>query len=285
MPVSSNQETNAINQRLTGLWALSEAGLGGLLHAFKLPFTGILVGGFALLSVTMLAWHNQLKTLAITRSWAIVSAVKFGLSPHSPLTAYIAVSFQAFFSLLCFRLIPNFRLAAVVSGAVCTLESALQRILVLTLLFGVGLWAAIDQFTAKLLQQFGTSSDWSGSTWLVGTYLGVHLATGSLIGWWAGQLPQMLQALPPELLLQMEANISAKQQEIPQKTARSHWKQWQTPVLLTLFGGLLWYFKSPMSSMFLRGGILWLAWLLLQRPVQQVVKTWSNDGRAPMSRK
>ena len=42
-------------ERLTALWALNECGLGGVMHAFKLPFTGILVGGVSVLLITLIA--------------------------------------------------------------------------------------------------------------------------------------------------------------------------------------------------------------------------------------
>ena len=52
-------KNNNIFIRLTALWALIEAGLGGLLHAFHLPFTGIILGGFAVLIISLLAQHFE----------------------------------------------------------------------------------------------------------------------------------------------------------------------------------------------------------------------------------
>jgi hypothetical protein len=257
-----------INRRLTALWALSEAGLGGLLHAFKLPFSGIFVGGFALISIGMISWHNQFKALPLIRAWIIVSAVKFGLSPHSPFTAYLAVSFQAFFSLLCFRLIPSFRLASLVTGAVCTMESALQRILVLTILFGVGLWAAIDTYVERLLFKFGLASDYSGTQWVVGAYLLAHLIMGLLIGWWAGSLPSVLKRMnAAELASLREARstqqVAFSQNQSGHKKSKSWFRKLRVPVMLLLVGGLLWYLQVPLYYFVLRGAVLWLAWVLL----------------------
>ena len=276
-----------INRRLTAMWSVSEAGLGGLLHAFKLPFTGILVAGFALLSVAMIAWHNAFKAGPIIRSWIIVSAVKFGLSPHSPFTAYVAVSFQAFFSYLCFRLIPSYQLACLVSCSVSIMESALQRILVLTILFGVGLWQAFDVFVDRTLSKFGLEPEFSGSAWLIGSYLVIHLFAGLLIGWWAGRLPYLLKEMPEDQLSALRdarASYSAKEEAAPvsNRKKRPLWRKLLVPVVLTGIGALLWYFESKMYPLFLRGGLLWLLWLVLfqgfiQRWMLRLVGRLSED--------
>lgn len=272
MSTNEEQSVPAVNRRLTALWSLSEAGLGGLLHLFKLPFTGILVGGFALISIAMLAWHNRPRSAPIVRSWIIVSAIKFGLSPHSPFTAYIAVSFQAFFSLLCFKLIPHFRSACLVTGAVCTVESGLQRLLVLTIVFGVGLWKAVDQYTAKILEQFGMEDIMSGSRWIVGAYLLIHLFAGLLIGWWAGVLPDTVRNLPPD----MQAAIhNAQGATAPDavRPPRSLLRRLFTPALLILAGGISWYLKWPISALLLRGGGILALWILVfQGPVEAIIR-------------
>ncbi|MEY3249816.1 MAG: hypothetical protein RL742_1859 [Bacteroidota bacterium] len=268
------QSHPAVNRRLTALWSLSEAGLGGLLHLLKLPLTGILVGGFSIVAIAMLAWHNRPRSAPVVRAWAIVSAIKFGLSPHSPLTAYLAVSFQAFFSLLCFRVIPHFRSACMLSGAVCTVESGLQRLLVLTLIFGVGLWKAVDAFTAKILEQFGFSEDFSGSQWIIGGYLLIHLIAGLLIGWWAGKLPQTVRDLPPDLLQALRDAQPAESEAQPaERKRKSLFRNLRAPLLLLLAGSICWYLKWPLAGILLRGGCILLLWmLLLQGPVESVVR-------------
>jgi len=37
------------------LWALSESGLGGMMFALKIPFTGFFVGGFAVVMLGLIA--------------------------------------------------------------------------------------------------------------------------------------------------------------------------------------------------------------------------------------
>ena len=45
--LTKEERTIAI-QRLTALWALNECGLGGILHAVKSPFTGLVLGSIAM---------------------------------------------------------------------------------------------------------------------------------------------------------------------------------------------------------------------------------------------
>lgn len=59
--LSDEQKRLAI-QRLTALWAFSESGLGGVVHALKIPFTGIMLGGFAVIIITLIAYFSEKST-------------------------------------------------------------------------------------------------------------------------------------------------------------------------------------------------------------------------------
>ena len=52
--LSAAQRVVAI-QRLTALWAFSESGLGGIMHALKIPFTGLVVGGMSVIMISFIA--------------------------------------------------------------------------------------------------------------------------------------------------------------------------------------------------------------------------------------
>jgi hypothetical protein len=111
-------------ERLTALWALNEAGLGGIMHAFRTPFTGIFVGGLAIVMITLIAHFSERKWSAVTRALVIVLIVKAAASPHSPLPAYLAVSFQGLMGALIFSALPNLRLGALLLGVLGLLEAA-----------------------------------------------------------------------------------------------------------------------------------------------------------------
>src|SRR5678816_3467868 len=97
-------QSNLAIQRLTALWAFSESALGGVLHALQVPFTGLIVGGFAIIILTLIAWFAQGDLKKIFTSLLIVLIIKATVSPYTPLPAYIAVSFQGLMAFLLFRL-------------------------------------------------------------------------------------------------------------------------------------------------------------------------------------
>ncbi len=129
--------------RITALWALSEAALGGLLHAIKIPFTGLFIGGSAVIFITLIAFFNSERG-TILKATLIVMMVKAIVSPHSPINAYLAVAFQGIIGEMLFLLIPSKNIAALLLGFLSLLESALQKLLVITIVFGQNVWEAID---------------------------------------------------------------------------------------------------------------------------------------------
>lgn len=169
-------------RRLTALWAFSESGLGGILHAFQLPVTGLIVGGISVMMISFIALLSANNYKEIFTSLIIVLIIKAGVSPYTPVTAYIAVTFQAVAGYLFFRSFGiNFGSIFLV-GIITMLESALQHLLVLTFIFGQSFWKALDAFTAFVGRQFDTKFA-NGSQWLLGAYLGIYLFTGMWIAW------------------------------------------------------------------------------------------------------
>ena len=43
--------------KLTALWVLCEAMLGGMIHGLKIPVSGLLVGSCAVVCICLLAWY------------------------------------------------------------------------------------------------------------------------------------------------------------------------------------------------------------------------------------
>ena len=144
-------QTNSV-ERVTALWALSEAALGGALHAFKIPFTGLFIGGSAVLFITLIFFLSE-KRGAIIKATILVMIVKALVSPHSPINAYIAVAFQGICGEVLFSLIKRREMAALLLGILSLLQSAFQKIFVVTLVFGRSIWEAIDLFGDFVIHQ------------------------------------------------------------------------------------------------------------------------------------
>jgi hypothetical protein len=214
--------------RLTALWALNEAGLGGLMHLFKSPFTGIFVGGTAVLLISLIGYVAKKPGPAIMRALTVVLIIKAMASPHSPLTAYLAVAFQGVMGAVLFTVLPSFRLAALLLGPLALVESAIQKLLVMTLLFGTPLWKSLDAFLDSVLQKLGVLAEGAGAGavyWIAGTYVGTYLFAGLLIGWLAGKLPAEVSAAAQRLRPPGEA-----EQALPQPPRRKKRVWWKRPL-------------------------------------------------------
>src|SRR5687767_5786888 len=96
--------------RLVALWVVCEAFAGGLMHAAKIPFTGMVVSSLAVACIMLIAYHVPSRS-AILKATVTVAFFKLLLSPHSPPTAYIAVFFQGYLGYLLFNHRKHFLLS------------------------------------------------------------------------------------------------------------------------------------------------------------------------------
>lgn len=177
--------------RFTALWGFSEAALGGILHALRIPFTGLFIGGAAVIFISLIAFFSD-KRGVIFRSTLIVIIVKAAVSPHTPLTAYFAVFLQGIIGEVLFAPKGFNKISAIALGLITMLLSAFQKIIVLTLVFGNTLWDSIDLFADFIIKQLSflsldTSINYSYL--LIGGYILIHCIGGLLAGITAALAP------------------------------------------------------------------------------------------------
>jgi len=179
------KEQPAIYYRLIALWVLCEAMLGGIIHGFRIPVSGLVVGSAAVICICLIAYYIPSKG-AIIKATIIVAVFKMMLSPHSPPPAYIAVFFQGLIGELIFFKRRFYKVACLVFGVLALLESGLQRIIVLTIVYGNDFWKAVNDFINGLTKQ---KDQTNYSLYFAGAYVILHLFVGMIIGWWAAILP------------------------------------------------------------------------------------------------
>ena len=177
--------------RITALWAFSEAFLGGLLHGFHVPFTGLVLSSFAAVCIASLTINDYAKG-KILKATLLVIIVKAILSPHTPPTAYFAVFLQGFFGELIFSSRLPFKISALLTGIFALLQTAFQKLIVLTILFGTGFWTAMDAFLKNASRDLGFLPI-SYIYYLALIYVSLHLTAGILAGYFAGKLPALIQ--------------------------------------------------------------------------------------------
>ena len=152
------------------------------------------LGGAAVIFISLIA-HYSIDKSAILRATLIVILVKAFVSPYSPLTAYFAVALQGTLGYLFFRTIKYERIAALLLGFFSLLFSALQKIILLTLLFGTGLWKSIDLFVDFVLSQIPIlthSPSFSFSLIIIVLYAGLHIAVGIYVGIKSSLIPKWI---------------------------------------------------------------------------------------------
>ena len=214
---------------LIALWAFCESGLGGVLHAIKLPFTGFIVGGFACIILILLSEQFKHKPYQILKATLWVMAIKFAASPQAPFPAYIAVGFQGILAYLFLGLLPKNLFVCMAFASIALLESALQKFLLTTLIYGKSVWQALDIFAQNLLKDFNLSEDFSLSYWLIVIYSSIYFIWGLFLGYKGNFLPHRLYQLSKSL-----PRFEPKDEKIP--TSRSNFKlKWIATVFTLVF--------------------------------------------------
>ncbi|HMW66821.1 MAG TPA: hypothetical protein PKC82_07815, partial [Chitinophagaceae bacterium] len=183
--------SEVIYYRLIALWVLCEALLGSIIFTFRIPVSGLVIGSCAISCISLIAWYYPVKG-AIIKATIIVAIFKMMLTPQALPTAYIAVFFQGLMGELLFWNRKNYKLACITFALLALLESALQRILILTIVYGNDIWTVFNKFVQKLM---GAASITNYSYLFIISYLLLHVVTALFVGITMGRLPQKLSSM------------------------------------------------------------------------------------------
>lgn len=182
MASKSASETKFVDtKKTTALWAFSESAFGGILHALKIPFTGLFVGSAAVFFISLIAQKSKSDIL---KSTFLVILVKVVVTPFVQLTSHFAVLVQGTIGFIFFKFIPFRRVAIFLFAIIALLLSAFQKIIILTILFGTGLWIAIDSFMKFLIIQFSLPNEFANYSFswiLIVNYTLLHVLAGIFV--------------------------------------------------------------------------------------------------------
>lgn len=219
-------KTNFLNQatvRTTALWACSEAFLGGILFALKVPMSGIVLATFASICITVIALTSHARG-AILKATLLVIAVKFALSPHSPIMAYLAVLVQGLAGELFFLSRKKIKLSAFATSFFALLYSAFQHLLVLWILFGIGFYEALNQFLHKITQSFLPEQN-DMVAYIILFYILAYVLAGIVAGLLNIQIVRKIKSrnIPDYVKL---AQTTGEMLEMPQNRKRKWYKKY-----------------------------------------------------------
>ena len=224
--VSFEKIENELNiSRITAIWAFSESAFGGILHALTVPLRGVFISSAAVLFISLIALFSK-SNREILKATAIVIVIKAIISPYTPLTAYLAVSLQGFLGFIFFSTKKFYKISAFIFGMMVLFFSGIQKIVVLTILFGNTLWESLDIFVKQLsIEIFNINHPEINYGYLiVVTYVLLHLIAGIFIGLYAGNLPEKLDYHKNHIPSFINLNLK-NVEEIPRKEKREK-KSW-----------------------------------------------------------
>ncbi len=260
------QNNSKIISRLTALWALTEAGLGGVLHAVQSPFTGLLVGGFATILVSLIAYFSQNRWETILRSLLVVLVIKVAVSPHSPVTSYLAVGFQALVGAAIFSRLKINMWSTMLLGVLTLVESAIQKLLALWLIFGRSFWVSISEFSEYVSQNFTFLGGVLSVPALVSAYLWIYVLLGIIIGYIVYDMILYLEYNKGNIKYQIQAiEFDLELDEV--KKRRGRWRMW---VILGAFLAMIiaYYFFTQ------EGNSVWQNWLYVSARSVGILLVW-----------
>lgn len=261
----------SIFYRITALWVICEAFAGGIMHGIKIPFSGMMVSSLAVFCIILMAWYIPSKT-AILKATVIVAVFKLMLSPHSPPTAYIALFFQGLTGMLLLNK-RVFRFSAMLLAFLSLVESAIQRILVLVIVYGNEFWQALNEFIKKVT---GDKIISNYSFTLALLYLVIHAVVGLLVGYYSASFVQNAaewQKKNPGYLIISEENEIIKPREGAKKKKI---KIFFLLVWLLLLAGYIQSLLNPAQAILpssklvqilVRSVIIIISWYLLVTPL------------------
>lgn len=294
IPVSKKmfQNQRQLYYRLIALWVICEGIAGGIIHGLNIPFSGVIISGFAVICICLIGYYcgqikntrqsyNQTEIVssigkgAILKATIIVCIFKMLLSPHTPPTAYLAVLFQGLTGQVLFINLKHYKLSCILLGILALTESAVQRVLVLIILYGTGFWNAVNEFIKKLIHVKVISNY---SLWLAGAYIFIHAIVGLLVGLMAaGIIKQSLlwQNIQQEYLI---ADADVKEQLSfssfsPKRKKIKNWFFIIWIILICLFIQPFLKIGKPLLpsytalQIFIRSILIFLTWYFLASPL------------------
>ena len=188
-----NDENRISILKITALWAFSESAFGGILHALRIPLRGLFISSAAVLFISLIALFSK-NSKEILKATLIVVLIKALVSPHSPVAAYLAVSLQGVLGFLLFSTKKFYKLSALLLGLLVLFFSGIQKIIILTILFGNMLWESLDLFIEQVSSEIFRVNhpDINYGYLLIAVYVLFHLIAGLFIGLYAGRLPKRI---------------------------------------------------------------------------------------------
>jgi len=264
--------------RLSALWALVEITLGGVLHAMRIPLTGLFVGSMALACVYLIA-RSTTSYRVVLQAMVSVMAIKMMATPHASPFSYVAMAIQ---TLCCIPLIGHkghSRKWVTSMFLLASLYSPMQKIVILYITFGhQGLMVVLEEFRKWLAPGLTTTELMLIPLVL---WLGIHLVAGFFLAKWLHTW--VAQGAGKQELHDEWIRYDIIDTHPPYSQRRSTTRKVLLNVAVVLIVVLLYLYESVMPTWI---HVLWrplfiiLFWQLIFRPIISIIsKRWTSGGK------
>jgi len=264
-------ESKKYLDRIIALWALTEAGLGGVFHAFKMPFTGLIIAGMSVVYISLFSFLSKGKYSNIIKATFIVLIIKMLISPHTPPTAYIAVLFQGMMGYAIFSVFGFSRISVFIFSFIAMMESGLQKILTMTLFYGLSIWESIDSFYNYLIKELPIDFDYSGSKLLILIYLSLYFFGAVLFAVFSLKVIRNLKQDQKSILEEYQSHVFVNKNSDPKKKEKLIGNRTRLFIILLFIIAVLLLFNPELGwgsalYVFLRAILVIVIWYVFLAP-------------------
>jgi hypothetical protein len=268
-----------------------------MLHALRIPLTGLFVGGSAVIFISLIAYYSNNKT-SILKATLLVLIIKFVVSPYTPLPAYFSVFAEGLLGFLLFNVFNLKKTAPILLGFFALLFSSFQKVIVFTVLFGMTFWESIDIFVEFVLKQLSIASELevSFSYLIILIYASVHIVGGIVAGITALKIPTWVDNFSHKIdYSRIVPTNKEKEDNSKKKSKRKFWYQKLSGIIFIIIAivlVILSYTTTMFDSnlpvkiivMFVRSIVITTLWFLILAPyVLRIIKKLLSKKKSEYS--
>jgi hypothetical protein len=205
------------------------------------------------------------------------------------ISAYFAVSFQAILGGCLFHYFGINKITTILLASLGLVESALQKIISLTILFGKSIWEAIDALGDWISKNLGYLFPFDSSNAVIISYVTLYAIAGFLLGYHIHQL--ICKIKTSNDIEHFAINVKEVQSSNSQKQKKSQWRFVVVSLIVASVIILVLYFTNNLSNayssaahIFIRTVLIIGVWYMLIAPIMlKYVKKYLSRKNSQLS--
>lgn len=171
-------------------WGLSEASLGTVLHALRIPLSGSILSGIGLVILLIARIYNPTRgsSLLMGIIAGIIKIISFSTIKLGP---FIGIVMEGVIVELVMTVLGPNRTGFLSAGFLVGVYPIIQNVITKTILFGMAFVPVILELAEGFSRTVGLNLGW----WLLGLYVAIHIIIGLTGAFLAWRLAQRVAAI------------------------------------------------------------------------------------------